>query len=313
MKTLNNPDDPQAMSALEQLRSRAKERGIYRDGSENESFFRNLSADMVERFNIRAKSKSIPSSAHTIIKNYKSKLKELVPNYKAPNGGTYITEEEIVRLASILGFKSKEDFSFYLYYPALKDEVSFDDRMVQPKEKDEIAGMICETTWEKFTKPYHLTASLKRVFGKGGESKSELSKEILNIVAQYIADDDSMTWDRFLMLGCPMDAGYGSSLYIRHGKSSKMDRNRILCSTLHVGNKVRLEFADDLQILVKCIGQQLFLVLDSYSDRLKKGDRFSAISFAVGSQACFSINSSFSEEFIEYQTRPIKNLKLIIE
>lgn len=317
MKTLNNPDDPQAMHALEQLRSRAKDRGIYRDGSENESFFRNLSADMVEQFNIRANGRSVPSQAHTILKNFRATLKELVPNYKAPNGGTYGTEKEIERLASILGFKSKEDFSFYLYYPAHKDEVSFDDRMVQPSEKDEIADMICEkTTWKDFTKPYHLTASLKRVFGKGGESKSELSKEILNIVAQYITDNSRMTWDRYLNIGYEMnDPNFQSSLIIDYRQSSNTTRKRIFCSTLNIRNKVRMEFAGGRQILVKCIGTQgtrRFVVEESYSDKLKKGYKFSAISFAVGSRACFAVDSPDGKEIYEYQTRPIERLELII-
>lgn len=314
MKTLNNPDDPKAMHALEQLRSRARDRGIYRDGSENESFFRNLSADMVEQFNIRPNGRSVPSQAHTILKNYKATLKELVPNYEAPDGRTCIPEDEIVRLASILGFQSKEDFSFYLYYPARKDEVSFDDRMVQPSEKDEIADMICEkTTWKDFTKPYHLTASLKRVFGKGGESKSELSKEILNIVAQYITDDSLMTWDRYLNIGFEMnDSNFKSSLFIDYRQSSNTTRKRILCSTLQVGNKVRMEFAGGLQILVKCIGTKRFIVEKSYSDNLKKGNKFSAISFVVGSQACFAVDSPNGKEIYEYQTRPIEHLELII-
>lgn len=308
MKTLNNPDDPKAMHALEQLRCRARDRGIYRDGSENESFFRNLSADMVERFNIRPNGRSVPSQAHTILKNYKATLKELVPNYEAPNGRTYIPEDEIVLLASILGFQSKEDFSFYLYYPARKDEVSFDDRMVQPSEKDEIADMICEkTTWKDFTKPYHLTASLKRVFGKGGVSRSELSKEILNIVAQYITDNSSMTWDRYLNSGYEMN----NSLVIHHRQSSNTTRKRILCSTLLPGNKVRMEFAGGRQIQVKCTGTQRFVVEKSYSDKLKKGNYFSAISFVVGSQACFAVDSPNGKEIYEYQTRPIEHLELI--
>lgn len=73
-----------------------------------------------------------------------------------------------------------------------------------------------------------------------------------------------------------------------------------------------MEFAGGRQILVECIGTRRFVVLKSYSDKLKKGNKFSAISFVVGSQACFAVDSPNGKEIYEYQTRPIEHLELII-